>query len=85
MSSPQSDIDTDIARLSADLKRLKEENRRLGHINTQMLDALNYALPVLQGGLSPGSADFDAINLAVSKIQNARAEAEDDNWPGKLA
>jgi hypothetical protein len=50
----------------------------LRKINAQMIAALNSALPVLRDGLLPVSVNFDAINAAVAKVENAVAEAERD-------
>jgi hypothetical protein len=77
------DLNVDLARITADMMRLKNENARLRQINTQMLSALKCALPVLRDGMLPNSVDFDVISAAVVTIQNAVAEAERDHpWTG---
>jgi hypothetical protein len=75
--SSRSDIDTDLAQLTADITSFADANARLRRINAEMLAALKYALPVLQDGL-PESVDLDWMKEAVAKVQNAIAEAERD-------
>jgi hypothetical protein len=74
--SLRTELDTDLAQLRTDVKRLGDENAKLRKINAQMIAALNSALPVLRDGLLPVSVNFDAINAAVAKVENAVAEAE---------
>jgi hypothetical protein len=62
-----SDDDTDLGRINAELSRVADENTRLRQINRQMLQALQFSLPILQ--------DFDAIREAVTKVQDAIADA----------
>jgi hypothetical protein len=76
--SLRTELDTDLAQLRTDVKRLGGENAKLRKINAQMIAALNSALPVLRDGLLPVSVNFDAINAAVAKVENAVAEAERD-------
>jgi hypothetical protein len=76
--SLRTELDTDLAQLRTDVKRLGDENAKLREINAQMIAALNSALPVLRDGLLPVSVNFDAINAAVAKVENAVAEAERD-------
>jgi hypothetical protein len=76
--SLRTELDTDLAQLKTDVKRLGDENAKLRKINAQMIAALNSALPVLRDGLLPVSVNFDAINAAVAKVENAVAEAERD-------
>jgi hypothetical protein len=76
--SLRTELDTDLAQLRTDVKRLGDENAKLRKINAQMIAALNSALPVLRDGLLPVSVNFDAINAAVAKVENAVAEAERD-------
>ena len=73
--SLRTELDTDLAQLKTDVKRLGDENAKLRKINAQMIAALNSALPVLRDGLLPVSVIFDAINAAVAKVENAVAEA----------
>jgi hypothetical protein len=54
-----------------------EENARLRKVNSQMISALEYVLPLLQRGL-PATVDFDWTKEAVAKVQDALAEAERD-------
>ncbi|MGA7328617.1 MAG: hypothetical protein WBX25_30040 [Rhodomicrobium sp.] len=83
--SLRNDINTDVATLAADLKRLEGENARLRQLNAQMLEALSCALPILQDGPFPGFSDFETLNVAIRKVQDARAKAEDaDNSPGEI-
>jgi hypothetical protein len=76
--SLRTELGTDLAQLRTDVKRLGDENAKLRKINAQMIAALNSALPVLRDGLLPVSVNFDAINAAVAKVENAVAEAERD-------
>jgi uncharacterized protein YPO0396 len=76
--SLRTELDADLAQLRTDVKRLGDENAKLRKINAQMIAALNSALPVLRDGLLPVSVNFDAINAAVAKVENAVAEAERD-------
>jgi hypothetical protein len=75
--SSRSDLYHDIDELTADATQMADENDRLRNINTQMLDALVYALPILQEGL-PAAIDHKWVKEAVVKVQNAIAEAERD-------
>jgi len=73
----RADLDADLARLTSDMTLLANENAGLRRVNAEMLAALKYALPVLQDGL-PESVDFDWTRQAVTKVQNAIAQAERD-------
>jgi hypothetical protein len=57
--------------------QMAEENARLRKINSQMISALEYVLPLLQEGL-PATVDFDRTKEAIAKVQDALAEAERD-------
>jgi hypothetical protein len=60
-----------------DVVQMAEENARLRKINSQMISALEYVLPLLQQGL-PATVDFDWTKEAIAKVQDALAEAERD-------
>ena len=74
MSSP-SDLHSDVERLTADATQMADENARLRKINTQMLAALQCALPILEEGL-PETVNFDWTKEAIANVQNAIVEAE---------
>jgi hypothetical protein len=57
--------------------RGKWQKRMLRKVNSQMISALEYLLPLLQQGL-PATVDFDWTKEAVAKVQDALAEAERD-------
>jgi hypothetical protein len=71
------DPESDFRKLETDARQLAEENARLRKINSQMISALEYVLPLLQQGL-PATVDFDWTKEAIAKIQDALAEAEQD-------
>ncbi len=71
------DLHSDFEKLTVDATQMADENARLRKVNAQMLDALQYALPILQDAL-PETVDFDWTKEAIVKIQNAIAEAERD-------
>jgi hypothetical protein len=75
--SSRADVDTELVKLTADITQLADENDRLRMINSEMLAALQCALPLLQEGL-PGSLDQDCAKEAVAKVQNAIAKGESD-------
>lgn len=77
--SVDTDLNTNIEQLTKNALRLEGENANLRDINSQMLAALNGALPVLRDGVLPESVNFDKINAAVVKVQNAIAAAERDH------
>jgi hypothetical protein len=71
------DLESDFRKLATDAKQMAEENVRLRKINSQMISALEYILPLLQQGL-PATVDFDWTTKAIAKVQDALAEAERD-------
>jgi hypothetical protein len=71
------DPESDFRKLATDLGQMTEENARLRKINSQMISALEYILPLLQQGL-PATVDFDWTEEAIAKVQDALAEAERD-------
>ena len=71
------DLESDFRKLATDARQIAEENARLRKINSQMISALEYVLPLLQQGL-PATVDFDWTKEAVEKVQDALAEAERD-------
>lgn len=71
------ELNEDFTQLADDVSQLANKNARMREINSQMLSALRYALPILQEGLSP-SINFDQVKEAITKAQNAIAEAERD-------
>jgi hypothetical protein len=71
------DPESDFRKLATDLGQMTEENARLRKINSQMISALEYILPLLQQGL-PATVDFDWTKEAIAKVQDALAEAERD-------
>jgi len=73
----RSDLEADLGLLTSDTKQFVEQHARLKRINAQMLSALQSVLPVLQEGL-PGTVDFDTIQKAIARVQDAIAEAERD-------
>jgi hypothetical protein len=73
----RSDLSNDFEKLKRDATQMAEENARLRSINAKMLGALRYLLPLLQQGL-PATVDFDWSEEAVTKVQDALAEAERD-------
>lgn len=75
----RSDVDTALAGLTTQVMRLEDQNAALRDVNAQMLAALECALPVLRDGLLPDTVNYDAISTAVSKVQNALANAEEDH------
>ena len=75
--SSRADLSGDFEKLMSDATHLADENARLRGLNTQMLAALQYVLPILQEGL-PATVDFDWTKEAVEKVQNAIADAERD-------
>jgi hypothetical protein len=58
-------------------RQMAEENSRLRKINSRMVAALEYVLPLLERGL-PATVDFDWTKEAIAKVQDALAEAERD-------
>jgi hypothetical protein len=72
-------VDTALAGLTTQVTRLEDQNAALRDVNAQMLAALKCALPVLRDGLLPDTVDYDAISTAVSKVQDALANAEEDH------
>jgi hypothetical protein len=58
-------------------RQMAEENSRLRKINSRMVAALEYVLPLLEQGL-PATVDFDWTKEAIAKVQDALAEAERD-------
>ncbi len=72
-----SDLESDFKKLTTDTRQMAEENARLRRINSQMISALEYVLPLLQQGL-PATVDFDWTKEAVTKVQDALAGAEHD-------
>jgi hypothetical protein len=70
-------LESDFGKLATDARQMAEENARLRKINSQMISALEYVLPLLQQGL-PATVDFDWTKEAVAKVQDALAEAERD-------
>jgi hypothetical protein len=75
--SSRADLDADLGRLTKDASQLADENDRLRRINVDMLAALKYTLPILQNGL-PEAVDFDWVNEAIVKVQDAIGQAESD-------
>jgi hypothetical protein len=75
----RSHVDTALAGLTTQVTRLEDQNAALRDVNAQMLAALKCALPVLRDGLLPDTVDYDAISTAVSKVQDALANAEEDH------
>jgi hypothetical protein len=71
------DLESDFRKLATDARQMAEENARLRKINSQMISALEYILPLLQQGL-PATVDFDWTEEAIAKVQDALAEAERD-------
>jgi hypothetical protein len=71
------DLESDFRKLAADARQMAEENARLRKVNSQMISALEYVLPLLQQGL-PATVDFDWTKEALAKVQDALAEAERD-------
>jgi hypothetical protein len=71
------DLDGDFEKLATDARQIADENARLRRINTQMLAALECALPILEDAL-PETVDYDGAKDAVVKVQNAIAEAARD-------
>jgi hypothetical protein len=71
------DPESDFRKLATDMGQMTEENARLRKINSQMISALEYVLPLLQQGL-PATVDFDWTKEAIAKVQDALAEAEQD-------
>ena len=76
--SSRSDLHTDFEKLTVDATQMAEENARLRKINAEMLDALQYSLPILQEGL-PEAIDHKWVKEAIVKLQKAIAEAERDS------
>jgi hypothetical protein len=70
-------LENDFRKLTTDARQMAEENARLRKVNSQMISALEYVLPLLQQGL-PASVDFDWTKEAVANVQDALAEAERD-------
>jgi hypothetical protein len=70
-------LENDFRKLTTDARQMAEENARLRKVNSQMISALEYVLPLLQQGL-PATVDFDWTKEAVAKVQDALAEAERD-------
>jgi hypothetical protein len=62
--SSRSDIHRNFEKLTTDAGQMGDENARLRKINTQMLAALQYALPILQQGL-PETVNFDWTRDAI--------------------
>jgi hypothetical protein len=75
--SSRADLDGDFEKLRHDATQLADESARLRMLNTQMLAALQYVLPILRDAL-PETVDFDWTKAAVEKVQNAIADAERD-------
>jgi hypothetical protein len=65
------------ADLDGDFEKLRHDATQLRMLNTQMLAALQYVLPILRDAL-PETVDFDWTKAAVEKVQNAIADAERD-------
>ena len=63
---------------AASTAQLQDEIHKLQEINIQMLSALKLALPLLNDG-PPGPIDFDALQVAVARVQNAICLAEQEN------
>jgi hypothetical protein len=76
--SARAEADTDLVLLTGAMTRLEGENARMRHINAELLAALKNALPILRDGMLPDSIDFDAVQDATTKIQNAISAAERD-------
>ena len=74
----RSDLHIDIEKLTADATQMADENDRPRKINAEMLDALQYSLPILQEGL-PEAIDHKWVKEAIVKVQKAIAEAERDS------
>jgi hypothetical protein len=70
-------LESDFGKLATDARQMAEANARLRKINSQMISALEYVLPLLQQGL-PATVDFDWTKEAVAKVQDALAEAVRD-------
>ena len=75
--SSRSDLYSGLDKLTADATQMTDENDRLREINDQMLNALQYSLPILQEGL-PEAIDHDWVKEAIAKVQHAITEAERD-------
>jgi hypothetical protein len=45
------DLESDFRKLATDARQMAEENARLRKVNSQMISALEYVLPLLQRGL----------------------------------
>ena len=71
------DLESDFRKLATDARQMAEENARLRKVNSQMISALEYVLPLLQRGL-PATVDFDWTKETVAKVQDALAEAARD-------
>ena len=76
--SYRADLDNDLARLAADSMELAQENDRLRMINSEMLAALQSALPILQEAL-PAVIDLDSAKDVVVKVQAAIGKAASDS------
>ena len=72
------DAEVDIPDGTASTAQLHGEIHELREINIQMLSALKLALPLLNDG-PPGPIDFDALQVAVARVQNAICVAEQEN------
>jgi hypothetical protein len=70
-------LENDFRKLTTDARQMAEQNARLRKVNSQMIYALEYVLPLLQQGL-PATVDFDWTKEAVAKVQDALPEAERD-------
>jgi hypothetical protein len=75
--SSRSDLQSDLERLTNDATQVANENTRLREINSQMLVALQMALPIPQVCL-PGTVDPDWTEQVIAKTQNAIADVERD-------
>jgi hypothetical protein len=71
------DLESDFRKLATDARQMAEENARLRKVNSQMISALEYVLPLLLRVL-PATVDFDWTKESVAKVQDALAEAELD-------
>jgi hypothetical protein len=70
------DLESDFRKLTTDARQMAEENARLRKINSQMISALEYVLPLLQQGL-PATVDFDWTKEALrrSKMRSPKQSA----------
>jgi hypothetical protein len=72
-------LENDFRKLTTDARQMAEQNARLRKVNSQMIYALEYVLPLLQQGL-PATVDFDWTKpLRRSKTPSPKQSATDPN------